>query len=441
MQGVRDRQDGALKGLGNAAGQLFGSGRILMGVFQTLDLAGIPYCVTHSYQTYPYRIGSDVDCIVSACASAQQLAAIFHEDPSGCIGADLVRWRGFSFVFAERRTGHPTSFVVLDLAHDYEVGSLQFYSGSEIIVNRRRNDEFWVPTPDLEFGCTLVRRIAKFRLDERQCGDLSRLYRQDPDGCKYQLTRFWGGSSAALLASAAGSGDWRGVQRRLGQLRSDLRRRTLLRHPVQTLRSWCTHIRQRAASVWRPDGGITLAFLGPDGAGKSSVIAAVSSGLAGAFNRTQQFGFAPGLLSNLFRRPKSTNSQPHAATPRMAAISVARALGYWLLYYILIYPVAVRLALARSSLVMHDRHMVDALVDPRRYRYAGPAWPLHLVWRVVPRPDLIVLLDAPPEVLQSRKQEVPFARVGSTASGLSSAGGFPAERTSRRCGTLARSSG
>jgi thymidylate kinase len=64
--------------------------------------------------------------------------------------------------------------------------------------------------------------------------------------------------------------------------------------------------------------------------------------------------------------------------------------------------------LARATLVLNDRHFVDILVDPKRYRYGGPLWLLRLIWRLTPKPDLIVLLDAPPEVLQARKQEVPF---------------------------------
>jgi thymidylate kinase len=58
--------------------------------------------------------------------------------------------------------------------------------------------------------------------------------------------------------------------------------------------------------------------------------------------------------------------------------------------------------------VIHDRHLIDAVVDPHRYRYSGPTWLLHLIWWFVPRPDLIILLDAPPEMLQARKQEVSF---------------------------------
>jgi thymidylate kinase len=46
-------------------------------------------------------------------------------------------------------------------------------------------------------------------------------------------------------------------------------------------------------------------------------------------------------------------------------------------------------------------------VDPNRYRYGGPAWLLRLICRFVPKSDLVILLDAPAEVIQARKQEVP----------------------------------
>ena len=69
-----------------------------------------------------------------------------------------------------------------------------------------------------------------------------------------------------------------------------------------------------------------------------------------------------------------TCTTPHEVPPRSAAASVLRALLYWLAYCGPGYLVTVRPALARLALVVHDRHLVDALVDPRRYRYTGPAW-------------------------------------------------------------------
>jgi thymidylate kinase len=88
-------------------------------------------------------------------------------------------------------------------------------------------------------------------------------------------------------------------------------------------------------------------------------------------------------------------------------MSVAKAV-YWFLYYTPGYYLTVSPALARSTLMLNHRYLVDALVDPRRYRYGGPRWLSHLVWKLAVKPDLVILLDAPAEVIQARKQEVPL---------------------------------
>jgi thymidylate kinase len=55
---------------------------------------------------------------------------------------------------------------------------------------------------------------------------------------------------------------------------------------------------------------------------------------------------------------------------------------------------------------MFDRYYYDLLVDSQRYRYGGSHRLAILVGKFIPEPDIIILLDAPPEVLLQRKQEV-----------------------------------
>jgi thymidylate kinase len=80
--------------------------------------------------------------------------------------------------------------------------------------------------------------------------------------------------------------------------------------------------------------------------------------------------------------------------------------GLWVLQYSLGYYATIRPALTRSTLVLFDRYFPDTLVDARRYRYGGPRWVLRLIWSLIPKPNLVILLDAPTEVIQARKQEV-----------------------------------
>jgi thymidylate kinase len=383
-----------------------GTSQILIGVFETLERADIPYCVLHGYESYPQRIVSDVDCMISTRLHPHQLAALFHKDNGTSLDADLICFRDYYFVLAGRDADHLPCYLALDLSIDYALGAFSFYSGREVIESRRRHSQFWTPAPHVEFGCYLVRKIAKMQLGDDQGRRLASLYAQDPVGCQQQIARFWGAGGIALIVSAASSGDWRPVRRRMRRLNAEMRTRAVLRHPWHSIEHWSRRIGQQVRRAISPAGGLTVVFLGPDGAGKSSVIEALPRDLAGAFARTTCYGFAPGLL-RAFRRPEGPNTRPHAAAPRSLMNSVMRALCYWLVYYVVCYRVTVHFALARSTLVLHDRHLVDALVDPKRYRYGGPAWLLRLIYRFIPKPDLIILLDAPPPVLQARKREVP----------------------------------
>jgi len=59
-----------------------------------------------------------------------------------------------------------------------------------------------------------------------------------------------------------------------------------------------------------------------------------------------------------------------------------------------------------DTLLVCDRYFHDLLVDPKRFRFGAPLWTAELVGKLMPRPRLWILLNAPASVLQSRKQEV-----------------------------------
>lgn len=79
---------------------------------------------------------------------------------------------------------------------------------------------------------------------------------------------------------------------------------------------------------------------------------------------------------------------------------------YYALDYVIGYACHIYPALVCSTLVIFDRYFDDILIDPARYRYAGPrAW-VKMMAPLIPRPDLTFVLSASPEILETRKGEL-----------------------------------
>jgi thymidylate kinase len=169
------------------------------------------------------------------------------------------------------------------------------------------------------------------------------------------------------------------------------------------------HALQGAYSGWRRvkalgrPRGLTVAVFGADGSGKSTVIEGVLRHIWTLRRRRALYlHFGPRVGRSMGGPPVT---QPHGRRPRGTVGSTLK-LVYYLLDFAVGYSTKVWPARLRGTVVVFDRYYHDILVDPSRYRYGGPQrWP-HAVARFIPMPDLVILLDAPPEVLQARKQEV-----------------------------------
>jgi thymidylate kinase len=144
-----------------------------------------------------------------------------------------------------------------------------------------------------------------------------------------------------------------------------------------------------------------IAFLGCDGSGKSSVIGGLAEHLKVHGEEVSLGHWAP-------RRNGTSASDsaedPHGKPPRGQIISAAK-LGYLGFKWWRGWWGGLRTQ-SRRGVLLFDRYHADLLVDPRRYRYGGPRWLATLASNWMPQPDIVFFLDAPPEVLMSRKQEV-----------------------------------
>ena len=367
----------------------------LSAAFAALDRAGVPYCVTHNHSDLPATVGTDVDAVTTPAALAGPVPRALLNDAAG---TTLVQWmadRACWAVVAGPGPGGVPALVQLHFSPAFEPDGVPCYSADEVIAAAYKGGGFWATSAAVEFGCVLANRVAKESLRDKHTARLSALFAHDPAGCEAQVRRFWTGSSADALLSAARSGSWAHVEPMLPVLGNELRARG---RGGSAVGQWA-----RRASRWvRPTSGLHIVFLGPDGVGKSTVIDAVKSALSPAFLRYSYQTFAPSLLPSPLQPKKD---MPHDLAPRGKVASWVKA-AWWSVCYTAGYMAAVRPTVARGGLVLNHRYLPDAIVDPKRYRYSGPRWVLQALWKVAPKPDLLFVLDAPAEVIQARKKEV-----------------------------------
>ena len=160
-----------------------------------------------------------------------------------------------------------------------------------------------------------------------------------------------------------------------------------------------------------PSGPLVV-ITGPDGSGKSTVVAANRERLSRWLGSAEVFHWRPGLLSDAGvvagRRDRGgmeVHDDPHGKSSHGVILSAAR-LGYYLLDYWLGDLILVRRVRARNRIVFFDRYALDMEVDPRRFRFGLPVWMLRGVSSTVPAPNLVIALVAPGEVLVARKAEM-----------------------------------
>jgi thymidylate kinase len=205
-----------------------------------------------------------------------------------------------------------------------------------------------------------------------------------------------------------------------GALRSDLFRYLKRRFEFEFSRLY---------RFYKPPG-FSLAVLGVDGAGKSTVIDAINAILDAATHRGVLVRhLRPTLLPPLARlRGKGEVNDapvvnPHGSTPSGVVGSLVR-ISYLTLDYVIGYWLKVRPHIAKKAgIVIFDRYAYDMEVDPLRFRIALPARIISWFTFLAPKPDLIFCLYGNPEVLAARKRELPLPEVTRQVTALKSFAG------------------
>jgi thymidylate kinase len=376
--------------------------RLLYAVLALLERSGVPYCLLHGWERLGEFPASDVDLAVRPQDLGIVEALLFRQLEPFCVQLYHYKSTGYCFTLAAL-DGQARRFLRLDLTTYYRGNGRLFMNAAELMAGRRLVNGIWVSSPRVELSYLLIKKVLKGTVPPSQKQRLRALVDELGPQAAVIAARFFGRAGARRLLSLINGGEWGPLEQSMPSLQESLLRHLLLRNPLRWLRYWLPEL-WRLWKRWLHPAGLFVAVLGTDGSGKSTLLRRLPSALRPVFPGNAVFHLRPRLL------PASRNSGPtglpHSRGPRAGLASLLKLL-YLILDYGLGYLFKVRPLLTRASLVCFDRYFQDLLADPRRYRHCGPPWLLRLAGRLVPRPDLFLVLDVPEQELVRRKQELP----------------------------------
>ncbi len=366
------------------------------------------YCILAGYEGLPDRFDTDIDFMVSQ-EDFDRMPRII-EEVARRTGTRLFQAIDHELTgrayFLGSVDGPSLTIVQPDCAADYRHFGLRWLPAKEVLAARRRHPSgFYIPSIAHEFAYSLIKRLNKRSFNREHGYRLHRLYVEDRIECGRMIARFCRGPQGSAIVRMASANDWTEMYNSLEPFRA-----AMMRSRKEEFTEWLKAFPKRAVHVLKrifQPTGCWIALTGPDGAGKSLVLNAVAREFAPSFRTVRGFHLRPGLIG---RRPLNQGpvTNPHGSPPRGKVASFAKVVDLWL-DYVMGYLVRILPGVIRTELVLFDRCFYDLLVDSKRIRYGGPPWLLRAGARLAPRPDLVILLDAPAEVLRSRKQEVPPA--------------------------------
>lgn len=373
--------------------------------------AGIRYAAIHGLEGYPEAVGRDLDVLVHhrdvrvALETARRVFRNYFDDvvrPPPTWGERLIGVRG---------TG--SSLTVLELHLTTEI------RWRNVVLAATPHPSACVGAFSRDPWAAFAKRVVLPTLASggepfRERPDQLFVTDQEMQGASTRLREIVGTETTRRLLRAAEDCDPATMETLAGELRRNARLRAWQQRPLSSIAALVRSASRYASLPFRPCAPI-VAVVGPDGMGKSSLLAAMAHGDSNLFNGIVIRHWRPELLpslGNLMGRDDGLERDPHGRViPRRQAGRFRwLRLGWYALDQLLGTILKDRVAAARQQLVLYDRCFLDMAVDPLRYGLSSGRG-VRMLWRLLPKPDRVVLLTDEADRVFERKPEIPPAEI------------------------------
>jgi thymidylate kinase len=320
---------------------------------------------------------------------------------------------------------HSMEVIRFDILRECAWKSIFPLVKSQVIEKNRLFDRgFWQANPAVETAMHLLFPLlntghVRDKYKEKICD-----HAENDEEFLNVLRQAVGKKKAQQLRQMALENRWIEIENRCPQLRRTIFIRTVFTSGFQRLTIFAKFLQTNVIRLFQP-AGLFVAMVGLDGAGKTSVIEKLKQNTGAFFmpGRTRTFYWRPFLLPPLQHLIHPLRKRKNQTVPEQESIAdignrktqqwrwktcipfLIKFIYYWLDF--ILGSVRYKGIHARGGLVLFDRYYYDQMVFPHRFRFTVPMPIFRLFSKLIPQPDVVILLTAPTETLISRKKEFP----------------------------------
>ena len=315
--------------------------------------------------------------------------------------------------------------IHIDLIEGYANKGYEIFDFEELYSNTEKYKSFKVLNKHYDAVLLLLYKVIGCKeLKEKYRIKIADIYKNYHNEINEILRRILGKQCALFVISNLDNSDFDNIVAHSKHIANAAKKRVFVKKTFKTIVGWWKFYSEKGYNMILCPKKMQkmLVVEAPDGTGKTTFINTLVIKIAECFvsdvSKSRIYHFRPEILPNLgavgekagVMKQDTDFTDPHRAKPVGKISSFVRMMYYWF-DYVIGMPLIVRKNAQFDKITIFDRYIYDFLVDPRRSRINLPYGFRKLFTKMVKQPRIVFVLDAPKEVIYSRKQELTLEEI------------------------------
>lgn len=372
--------------------------------FQFLNSEKFGYSVLRNHEKLPYvNIGRDIDILLSK-EDTKKIITYLAQLPGVTI-TGVTRRDFITVVYLHGIDQGSSKGLELDFIHKLSFKGLDYFSIADVVQRSSINNKnVRVPSlPDEALITFYTTYLLSGILKEKYTQKIKTTFVNEKDYILKLLQRHFGNKVGLKVFKLVKNNDKDGLYDTLKVCRRAFLFRAVCKQPLKSLASKLKHNYSEIKVYFNNADTLRIAFLGPDGAGKSTVIDNFVTENQGIANLITVTHLKPSFFFKAKIEERGIVTNPHEVNQRGHLTSILK-----LIFWVVEFRIDSIRRRRNFSLEIYDRYYHDLYIDSKRYLYGSNSIFISLFEFFIPKVDAFLVLTAPATVIQARKKEVPF---------------------------------